>query len=62
MMSFMTKGSLSQGMEIDEATIEGDVVPFPGEDVIMMIFGRQPSVEKSRGLNPRTRIPSRSGQ
>jgi hypothetical protein len=49
-------------MEIDEATIEGDVVPFPGEDVIMMIFGRQPSVEKSRGLNPRTRIPSRSGQ
>jgi hypothetical protein len=36
MKSFMTMGSLSRGMEVDEAPIEGDATPFPGEDVVMM--------------------------
>jgi hypothetical protein len=31
-----------QGMEIDEAPIEGDAVPFPGEDAVMMIFWKAP--------------------
>jgi hypothetical protein len=49
-------------MEVDEAPIEGDAEPFPREDVIMMIFGRHPSLEKHRRLDPRTGTPSRSDQ
>jgi hypothetical protein len=60
--SFMTIGSLSRGMEIDEAPIKGDVAPFPREDVVMMIFGRHPSPEKRHGLDPSTRTPSCSSQ
>jgi hypothetical protein len=62
MKNFMTTGSLSQGIEIDGAPIEGDTVPFPGEDTIMMIFGRHPSPEMHRGLDPSTRTTSRSSQ
>jgi hypothetical protein len=43
MKSFMTMRSLSWGMELDEAPIEGDTTPFSGEDVVMMIYGRHPS-------------------
>jgi hypothetical protein len=60
MKSFKTMGSLSQGMEINEAPIEGDTMPFLGEDAIMMLFGRHPSTEKRHGLDPSTRTPSRS--
>jgi hypothetical protein len=62
MKSFMTTGSLSRGMEVDEGPIEGDAMPFPREDVVMMIFGRHPSLEKCRGLDPSTQTPSHSNQ
>jgi hypothetical protein len=39
-------------MEVDEAPIKGDVVPFPREDAVMMIFRRHPSPVKHRGLDP----------
>jgi hypothetical protein len=58
----MTTGSLSWGMEIDEAPVEGDTVPFPGEDAVMTIFGSFPSLEKHRGLDPRKRTPSHNSQ
>jgi hypothetical protein len=54
MKSFMTTGSLSRGMEIDEAPIEGDATPFPREDAVMMIFERHPSPEKCHRLDPST--------
>jgi hypothetical protein len=62
MKSFMTTGSLSRGMEVDEGPIEGDAMPFLREDVVMMIFGRHPSLEKRRGLDPSTQTPSHSNQ
>jgi hypothetical protein len=43
MKSFMTTRSLSRGMEVDEAPIEGNAAPFPREDAITMIDGRHPS-------------------
>jgi hypothetical protein len=52
MKSFMTMGSLSQGMEIDKAPIKSDAVPFPREDAVMMIFGRHPSPKKHHRLDP----------
>jgi hypothetical protein len=30
-------------MEVDEVPDEGDAVPFPGEDTIMMIYNGRPS-------------------
>jgi hypothetical protein len=62
MKSFMTTGSQSRGMEVDEAPIEVDAVPFPRVDAIMMIFGRHPSLEKHCGLDPSTGSPSHSDQ
>jgi hypothetical protein len=32
MKSFITSGSLSRGMEVDEVPDEGGTTPFPGED------------------------------
>jgi hypothetical protein len=62
MKSFMTTGSLSRGMEVDEAPIEGDVAPFLGEDAVMVIFGRHPSLKKRRKLVPSKGSPSCSDQ
>jgi hypothetical protein len=59
---FHDHGVSIPGMEVDEAPIEGDAEPFPREDVIMMIFGRHPSLEKHRRLDPRTGTPSHSDQ
>jgi hypothetical protein len=52
MKSFMTSGSLSRGMEVDEVLVEGDVVPFPKEDVVMMIYGRRPSPKRRHMPDP----------
>jgi hypothetical protein len=54
MKSFMTMGSLSRGMEVDEAPIEGDAAPFPREDTVMTIYGRHPSPQKNCMPDPRT--------
>jgi hypothetical protein len=62
MKSFMTTGFLSQGMEVDEVPIEGDVMPFPREDTVMMVFRRHPSPEKRCGLDPSMGSPSHSDQ
>jgi hypothetical protein len=44
----MATGSLPQGTEV----IEDDVVPFPREDAVMIVFGRSSPPEKHRVLNP----------
>jgi hypothetical protein len=54
MTSSMTIGSLSRGMEVSEAPIEGDAAPYPREDAVMTIFGRHPSLKKHHGLDPST--------
>jgi hypothetical protein len=38
MKNFIASRSLTWGMEADEDPDEGDATPFPGEDVIMMIY------------------------
>jgi hypothetical protein len=55
-------GSLSRGMEVDELPIKGDMVPFLGEDAIMMIFRRHPSPERSCVLDPSTGTPAHGCQ
>jgi hypothetical protein len=37
MKNFVTLGSLSGGMQVDEVPDKGDATPFPGEDVVMTI-------------------------
>jgi hypothetical protein len=43
MKNFMASGSLTQAMEADEVLDEGGTMPFPGEDVVMMIYDGSPS-------------------
>jgi hypothetical protein len=62
MKSFMATGSLPRGMAVVEASIEDDAAPFPGEDVVMMVFGRSLPPEKHRALDPRKGAPSRGDQ
>jgi hypothetical protein len=52
MKSFMTSGSLSQGMEVNEVPVEGDTAPFPREYAVMTIYGRHPSPERRRMPDP----------
>jgi hypothetical protein len=42
MKNFMSSGSLTQGMEVDEVPNEGDAPPFPEEDTVMMIYNGRP--------------------
>jgi hypothetical protein len=42
MKNFMASTSLSQGMELDEVPNEGDMMPLPREDAIMMIYDGHP--------------------
>jgi hypothetical protein len=44
MKNFMAKGSLPRGMEADEDPDEGDTMPFPGEDAVMLIYDERPSL------------------
>jgi hypothetical protein len=62
MMSFMATGSLPQGTEVIEAPIEDDMVPFPGEDAVMTVFGWSSSPEKHRVLDPSKGTPTRGDQ
>jgi hypothetical protein len=49
MKSFMISGSPNWGTELDEDTCQSDMMPFPGENVIMMIYdGCPPAREASR--------------
>jgi hypothetical protein len=62
MKSFMSTGSLPRGTEVVEAPIEDDVVPFPGEDAVMMVFGRSSPIEKHCVLDPSKGAPSHGEQ
>jgi hypothetical protein len=52
MKCFMTSGSLSRGMEVDKVLDEGDVMPFPGEEVVMTICDERPSPGRHSVPNP----------
>jgi hypothetical protein len=42
MKSFMMSRSLPRCMDVDEVPDEGDMTPFPREDMVMMIYGGSP--------------------
>jgi hypothetical protein len=42
MKNFMTSGSLTQGMELEEDSDGSDTTPFPREDMIMMVYDGRP--------------------
>jgi hypothetical protein len=60
MKSFMTPGTLSQGMEFDEVPDEDGTMPFPKESV-MAIYDLCPSPGKRRVPNPNLGTPARYG-
>jgi hypothetical protein len=39
-------------MEVNEISDEGDTMPFPEEDVVMMIYDRHPSPGMRHASNP----------
>jgi hypothetical protein len=51
MKSFMTLGSISRGMEVDEVPNEEDIMPFPREDTVTMIYNGSSSLEKRHMCN-----------
>jgi hypothetical protein len=55
MKNFMASRSLARSMEIDE----GDTAPFPGEDMVMMIYDGRPSPGMHRMSNPSLGTPAR---
>jgi hypothetical protein len=61
MKSFMTSGSLSWGMEVNEISDEGDTMPFHEEDAVMMIYDRHPSPGMRHASNPSLGTPARDG-
>jgi hypothetical protein len=42
MKNFMASESFTRAMKLDEVLDEGDMMPFPGEDAIMMIYDGRP--------------------
>jgi hypothetical protein len=50
-------------MEVDEVPDEGDAVPFPGEDTVMMIYDGRPSpgVRRMSNLSPGTQLTAAGG-
>jgi hypothetical protein len=42
MRSFMTSGSLTWGVELDEGKGGSDTTPFPEENVVMLVYGGPP--------------------
>jgi hypothetical protein len=42
MRSFMTSGSLTWGVELDEGPDRSDTTPFPEKNTIMMVYGGCP--------------------
>jgi hypothetical protein len=46
MKSFMISGSLTRGMELDEDPSGSDAMPFPGEDVVMTVYGGRLPLER----------------
>jgi hypothetical protein len=42
MKDFMASRSFTRGMEIDEVPNEGNTMPFPREDAVMMIYDTCP--------------------
>jgi hypothetical protein len=55
MKNFMASRSLARSMEIDE----GDTTPFPGEDMVMMIYDGRPSPGMHRMSNLSLGTPAR---
>jgi hypothetical protein len=56
--NFMALVSLARGIEVDEAPDEGVTMPFLGEDAVMMIYDRRPSLGMRRVSNPSHGTPA----
>jgi hypothetical protein len=61
MKNFMASGSLTQAMEADEVLDEGGTMPFPGEDVVMMIYDGSPSPGVRHMSDPSLGAPAHCG-
>jgi hypothetical protein len=44
MKKFMASRSITQGVELNEDSNKGDMMPFPGEDAFMTIYVGRPSL------------------
>jgi hypothetical protein len=53
--------SLTQGIEVDVVSNEGDMTPFPREDTVMAIYDGCPTPRMCRVSNPNLGTPARCG-
>jgi hypothetical protein len=58
MKSFMISRSLTWGTELDEDSGRSDMIPFPGEDAVMMVYGGRPPPRRHRMSNLSLRGPN----
>jgi hypothetical protein len=58
MKNLMVLGSLTQSMELDEVLDVGDVMPFLGEDTVMMIGDGHPLLGTRRIFHQSPRTPT----
>jgi hypothetical protein len=62
MKSFMTSGSVSHGMEVNQIPTEDDAAPFPREEAVMTIYDRCPLPERHGVPDPSLGTPARYGR
>jgi hypothetical protein len=61
MRSFMTLGTLTWGTELDEGTKESEMMSFPEETTIKMVYGGCPLLGRHRVSNLSPRTPTHYG-
>jgi hypothetical protein len=61
MRSFMTSGSLTWGAELDEGLDGSDMMPFPEENAVMMLYGGRPPSGRRRVTRLSPKTPTRRG-
>jgi hypothetical protein len=59
--SFVTLGSLTWGVELDEGLDRSDMMPFPEKNTVMIVYGGCPLLARHRISSPSPRAPTRYG-
>jgi hypothetical protein len=57
----MTSGSLNWGAELNEGPDRSDVMPFPRENAILVVYGGRRPLGRRRMSNARPRAPTCCG-
>jgi hypothetical protein len=61
MRSFMTSGSLTWGVKLDEGPDGSDTMPFPEKNAVMTVYEGCPSLKRHHMTSLSPRAPAHSG-